>query len=266
MRFPADTAVDWAANKSNHVLFLPKGALHIGLGRDNIHLQAGQCIFLARNTSPEIRTVRASEIVLLDFTNRISLGGHDCLTQIVAGLDSADSRCLPVLDMSEGVAALLGELRPIGSPCYHMLKEYELYMLLTNDYTRDELARFFAPMLHATDDFRTFVINNYVEGDTLDDIAQKANLSKNYFAQRFKQHFGMTPHHWLVKQKVRKLLQMVASGCSDTKVIVEKLGFKNQVGLYLFCRRNLDCTFTELTRKITSDIAKKTACEAGGGF
>lgn len=250
---PASGMIDQITNKFNHVLFLLEGAVHICQGRDNIYLQSGQCMFLSRTGTPEIRATKPSDVVWLDFSNRITLGGHDCLTQVARFTASCE---LPILDMNPAVTTLLDGLRPMDSPCWHILKEYELIITMISVYSREELACFFASILHASDDFRSFVINNYEEDDSLEDIARKANLSMNYFTQRFKQNFGMTPHQWLKKQKARKLLQMVASGCTETKIIVEKLGFKNLTGLYLFCRRNLGCTFTELTRKTPSDIAK----------
>lgn len=260
------TMIDRITNKSNHVLFLLKGSVYVCQGRNNVYLQAGQCMFLARTSMPEIRAAKPSDVVWLDFSNRITLGGHDCLTQVVSRTDLTADRGLPILDMSRTVTTLLDGLQTMDSPCWHMLKEYELFIAMVSDYSREELARFFASILRAGDDFRTFIANNYTEEDTLEDIARKANLSKNYFAQRFKQTFGMTPHQWLMKQKTQKLLQMVASGCTDTKVIVDKLGFKNLTGLYLFCRRNLDCTFTELTQKTLDDITEITINQRGGVF
>lgn len=253
-------------NKANHVLFLLRGAVLVCQGCDNIYLQAGQCMFFSRTTSPEIRATKPSDIVWLDFSNRITLGGHDCLSQVASRGASAADYNLPILDMSDSVATLLEGLQTMDSPCWHMLKEYELFFTMMSGYSREELARFFASILHAGDDFRTFVINNYKKEDTLESIAQKANLSKNYFAQRFKQTFGMTPHQWLMKQKAQKLVQMAAAGCTDTKVVVEKLGFKNLTGLYLFCRRNLGCTFTELTQKSAESISKTPVCQRGGGY
>ena len=254
------------ASKANHVLFLLRGVLLVSLGRDKIYLQAGQCMFFSRTASPEIRAAKPSDLVWLDFSNRITLGGHDCLSQVASRAAPAADSSLPVLDMNDAVATLLEGLQTIDSPCWHMLKQYELFIALANGHSREELGRFFASVLHAGDDFRTFVANNYKEGDTLESIAQKANLSKNYFAQRFKKAFGITPHQWLMKQKEQKLRQMAASGCTDTKVVVEKLGFKNLTGLYLFCRRNLGCTFTELTRKSADCVSKTSVCQRGGGY
>lgn len=263
---PASGMIDRITNKSNHVLFLLDGAVHICQGRDNIYLQSGQCMFLARNGTPEIQATKPSDVIWLDFSNRITLGGHDCLTQVASEAGSTADCGLPILEMNPAVTALLDGLQTMDSPCWHILKEYELFITMASTYFREELASFFASILHAGDDFRSFVRNNYKEGDSLEDIARKANLSTNYFAQRFKQNFGMTPHRWLMKQKARKLLQMVASGCTETKVIVEKLGFKNLTGLYLFCRRNLGCTFTELTQKAPDDIAKDINNQRRGIF
>ena len=65
---PASGLIDRITNKSNHVLFLLSGTVHVNQGRDNIHLQAGQCMFFARNEVPAIQTVTPSDIVWLDFS------------------------------------------------------------------------------------------------------------------------------------------------------------------------------------------------------
>lgn len=242
--------------KANHIIFLIHGALRIEDGQRELFLMEGQCLFIPRSALPRIAAAKPAKIVCLDFSNRIALGGQDCLKKIAATPAKNRSFDIPVLLMTENVRQIVLTDIKFESPCWHMIKQYELFFALYNDYSPDELAGFFANAIHAADDFRLFVANNYKEGDTLDDIARKANLSKNYFAQRFKANFGMTPYQWLMKQKSEKLRQLAAAGCHDTKLIVDKLGFKNPTGLYLFCKRNIGCTFSELIRKCRNDVTK----------
>ena len=246
---PASGMVDRITNKSNHVLFLLEGAVHVCQGRDNIYLQAGQCMFFSRDVLPEIKATKPSDIVWRDFTNRIVLGGHDVLSKVASESAQENDQAFPILEMNDAMRRTLTSMQPVDSPCWHLLWQYELYLYMVNGYTHEELSHFFRPILRANDDFRAFVTNNYTAGDTVDDIARKANLSKSYFFQRFKDAFGISAHQWLIKQKEQKLLQTVASGLTDSKTLVDKFGFKNQAGLYLFCRRHFGCSFSELKQR-----------------
>jgi len=249
---PAAGTIDRITNKSNHVIFLLDGAVHISQGCNSVYLKAGQCMFLPRNASPDIQATKVSDVVWLDFSNRIVLGGHDVLARIamecVQELEESDNT-LPILGMTDTMCRTLSGMQAVDSPCWHLLWHYELYLQMVSGYTTKELALFFRPILQANDDFRAFVTDNYEMGDSLDDIARKANLSKSYFFQRFKQTFGMTAHQWLMKQKEQKFLRMITSGQTDSKVLADKFGFKTQAGLYLFCRRHFDCSFSELKRQ-----------------
>lgn len=257
----ASEIIDRITNQSNHLLFLLEGTIHVCLEGDSIRLQAGQCLFFSRNMRPEVMAIQPSDIVWLDFSNRIILGKHDVLTGVASKCDREDNQAFFVLEMNDAMRSALIRMHPVDSPCRHLLWQYELYMILADGYTVGELAHFFRPILRASDDFRAFVINNYLVKDSLDDIARKANLSKSYFFQRFKRTFGISAHQWQVKQKQRGLLQAIASGITDSKRLADEFGFKSKEGFYLFCRRHFGCSFTELKARAGKIEAKMTSEE-----
>ena len=47
---PASQSIRHISNKSNHILFLIDGSLHVVLENKNIYIQAGQALFFGRNT------------------------------------------------------------------------------------------------------------------------------------------------------------------------------------------------------------------------
>lgn len=55
---PAAGTIDRITNKSNHVIFLLDGAVHISQGCNSVYLKAGQCMFLPRNASPDIQATK----------------------------------------------------------------------------------------------------------------------------------------------------------------------------------------------------------------
>ena len=237
--------------KANHIVFLLEGTLHIHIeGNEHHYLNSGQCMFLPRTQRPDIRAIAPSRVVWLDFSNRLVLGGQDALAStVLSGGRPAEG--IPILPVVPQIERLLTEVQILEMPCYHMLKQYELFFLMKASYSDDELSRFFHAILRPVHDFRAFVESNYANTDTLEDIAGKANLSKSYFIKRFKESFGVSVHQWLVKQKEEQLKKMLAAGKYDTEEMARRLGLKSQKGLYQFCRQRFRCSMTELKERLT---------------
>lgn len=237
--------------KANHIVFLLEGTLHIHIeGNEHHYLNSGQCMFLPRTQRPDIRAIAPSRVVWLDFSNRLVLGGQDALAStVLSGGRPAEG--IPILPVVPQIERLLTEVQILEMPCYHMLKQYELFFLMKASYSDDKLSRFFHAILRPVHDFRAFVESNYANTDTLEDIAGKANLSKSYFIKRFKESFGVSVHQWLVKQKEEQLKKMLAAGKYDTEEMARRLGLKSQKGLYQFCRQRFRCSMTELKERLT---------------
>ena len=240
--------------KANHIVFLLEGTLHIRTKANEHHyLNSGQCMFFPRTQRPDIRAIAPSRVVWLDFSNRISLGGHDALASAAAAASGTrHSEEIPILPIVPQIERLLTEVQTLEMPCYHMLKQYELFFLMKASYADRELACFFNAILRPVHDFRAFVESNYENTDTLEDIAGKANLSKSYFIKRFKESFGISVHQWLVKQKEEQFKKMLTAGKYDTEEMARRLGLKSQKGLYQFCRQRFRCSMTELKERLTA--------------
>ena len=237
--------------KANHIVFLLGGTLHIRTQENEHHyLNSGQCMFLPRTQWPDIRAIAPSRVIWLDFSNRLVLGGHDALASTVLS-GSRPAEGIPILPVVPQIERLLTEVQTLEMPCYHMLKQYELFFLMKASYDDRQLAGFFNAILRPVHDFRAFVESNYANTDTLEDIAGKANLSKSYFIKRFKESFGVSVHQWLVKQKEEQLKKMLAAGKYDTEEMARRLGLKSQKGLYQFCRQRFRCSMTELNERLT---------------
>lgn len=238
--------------KANHIVFLLGGTLHIRTQENEHHyLNSGQCMFLPRSQRPDIKAIAPSCVVWLDFSNRLVLGGHDALASTVLSGDRP-AEGIPILPVLPQIGRLLTEVQALEMPCYHMLKQYELFFLMKASYDDRQLAGFFNAILRPVHDFRAFVESNYANTDTLEDIAGKANLSKSYFIKRFKESFGVSVHQWLVKQKEEQLKKMLAAGKYDTEEMARRLGLRNQKGLYQFCRQRFRCSMTELRERLTA--------------
>lgn len=241
------------SNKSNHILFLIDGSLHVVLENKNIYIQTGQALFLGRNTHPHVYALQDSTIVWLEFSNRVVLGGGDILSKTAAAAAPSQEDDIPVLNLTHTMLDQLRNMQLIESPCYHLIRQYELYISMRSEYSEAQITHFFRSILRAQDDFRAFVENNYSYSDTLEEVAQKVGMSTNHFLRKFKEHFGMTAHQWLVKQKAEKLVKTIQAGETDAKLLAERFGFHSTAGLYLFCRRQVGIIFSQLLQNNTEN-------------
>ena len=66
---------------------------------------------------------------------------------------------------------------------------------------------------------------------SLDQIAQQANLSKCYFSQMFKQSMGISPHQYVLQQRVAKAKELLKQTQMPIANIALECGFANQTHL-----------------------------------
>lgn len=61
----------------------------------------------------------------------------------------------------------------------------------------------------------------------LDELAKNSNLSKYHFLRVFKNHMGLTPHQYILTQRVQKAKELILSG-ENLNYIAHSVGFSDQ--------------------------------------
>lgn len=249
LQLEQDKSLAGIDNNCNHIIFLLQGELNICSGTgNNYYLTAGHCIFLSRESEPLITASSPASVVWLDFSNRLVLCNMDCLDSITAVGVTTDTPT-PVLPIDALLMQMIGGMPMIDTPCYHLLKEYDLFMIMRDRYSEQELSLFFRDILRPARDMRAFVMSNYRKAQSVKNLAWRANLSESTFIRRFRETFGMSVHQWMMKQKERDLCDLIANGERDTNKLAEGIGLENQAGLYQFCRRRFGCSVTEIIKR-----------------
>ncbi|AKG22009.1 helix-turn-helix domain-containing protein [Calothrix sp. 336/3] len=86
-------------------------------------------------------------------------------------------------------------------------------------------------------------IQSHLEQDLgLEELAKLANLSPHYFAQLFKQSMGMTPHQYVIQQRVEKAKELLLQGNLPIADVAYEVGFANQSHLNRHFKRLLGVT------------------------
>ena len=62
---------------------------------------------------------------------------------------------------------------------------------------------------------------------SLDSLAQNVGLSKYHFLRLFKKEFGLTPHHFIINQRINKAYSLITSGMKISQASLEA-GFNDQ--------------------------------------
>jgi AraC family transcriptional regulator len=72
-------------------------------------------------------------------------------------------------------------------------------------------------------------IREHLEGDpTIAQLAQECGLSSGYFARAFRQTVGVTPHQWLLRERVERARGLLSAGHLDLAQIALACGFVDQ--------------------------------------
>ena len=72
-------------------------------------------------------------------------------------------------------------------------------------------------------------VRDHLDGDpTIAQIAQECGLSSGYFARAFRQTVGVSPHQWLMRERVERARQLLSAGRLDLAEIALACGFVDQ--------------------------------------
>lgn len=127
----------------------------------------------------------------------------------------------------------------LNSNMFLELKGRELFILLKEYYTKDELASFLSPMLTRDISFSTFVLNNYTQVKTVNDFARLYACSLSSFEKRFKSVFGTSPYKWMKDRKVNLVFHELNTTNKPIKQIADEQGFPSLPQFNDYCKKHL---------------------------
>jgi AraC family transcriptional regulator len=84
---------------------------------------------------------------------------------------------------------------------------------------------------------------------SLDEMAQSVGLSAGYFSQMFRKSTGETPHHFLLRHRIKRAKEMLRAAEARVLDVAVACGFKTQQHFARVFRRMCGSSPTEYRRQ-----------------
>lgn len=136
-------------------------------------------------------------------------------------------------------ASLMDEYlqRGLGSDLLFENKRQELFVLLFATYPAREIAMFFNPITGSDFKFKEFVVSNYLNAKSVQQLAQMANYSTSGFIKKFSRLFHESPYQWMLRRKAKVILDDIRSSQVPMIEIAFKYNFSAYQHFVEFCKK-----------------------------
>lgn len=250
--YPGDKSYHIVDTQESAIIFVLEGEVYVSCNdaKEVLHT-AGHMSFLPRNANCYTKTVKPCITVSCSFPQSVTLCDKFSFQQLPQYLPDDYTYQFQLLPMHECIVDYCRFVRKrliegLGCTHFHELKQQELFILLRAYYSKEELAKFFFPIISRNQDFKDFVYAHYLKVDNLNEFAALANVSIDTFKRRFKETFGESAHRWCTRQKVELLYRDIAMTEKTLAEIAEQYRFSSVSYLTTFCKQHLGKTPQQL--------------------
>jgi len=78
---------------------------------------------------------------------------------------------------------------------------------------------------------KNFIDDNIDKNISLQEMAEKASLNQSYFSRSFKKKYGLSPHNYILNERVNRSKKLLEKGFDIAQIALE-LGFYDQAHFY----------------------------------
>ncbi len=226
----------------NYMLFIKEGSLLVtNEAFENVPLEKNEMMFAAHNTDFSARVESDTRLLLLSFNNPIHLCENLTMEDLKeTEYEIADSYRLPIDYSMQMVIDSIGFYLEYKIQCRHLHadKQREVFMVLANFYTKQQVAGFLASLFENNQmDFKAFVLKNYQEVKTVEELAKLSKSSVRSLTRKFRIHFGDSPYSWMLKQRSMHIKARLADPKVTISDIVKEFGFSSPAHFTSYCKK-----------------------------
>lgn len=236
------------------LVFVIKGEVEVKYDGDKqVNAVCGK-VFLLPGGKPAVGVAQADSLLLLcAFSSSLKLCSRFSIQQLAKNIPSDMSSDFYFLSLDERLSRFLSLLvdclqEGLGCIHFHLMKRDELFLYLRAGYDKEELARFFYPILGKDMEFKGFVLNYCHTIFDVKSFAAHANMSLSTFNRSFKDTFHDTAKNWLLLRKQEFVKNDIVMTAMPLSEIAEKYHFSSTSYLVTFCKKYFGKTPNELRK------------------
>jgi AraC-like DNA-binding protein len=245
--------------KESTLFFVLSGNIRVSYNEKvALSVETGNVLLLSCGSSVHIQCTEDATLITCPF-HLEKYFTEAFMTELLASPCDNDAVMLSMKGrLPEFVRLLAGYLADqIKMESLHEILKQELFLLLKWYYTKEELARFFYPVMGKDVLFRDFVLKNCLKAETVEALAVLAHYSTSGFVKKFQRYFGESPYKWMLRHKAKRILQDIQLSRKPLKEIAEEYGFSSQSYFYTFCLKQYEKSPSEIRkqgRKLLKEI------------
>ena len=241
---------------SHEIVFLVKGRLSYAVfGYDPVELTEGNLTFVPIGITVSYEAKAECRLFIIRQANGLRLCHAFSIEQLY---DKSEAKDMPEeiipLEFNPRLSHFLSGLMDTytdGLLCSYFFeaKITELFVLLRNYYSDEQLYRLFRPILSPDTEFSEFIRRNHHKYKTINDMADELHLTPVQFSNRFRKVFLQTPREWMQNEKAKRIYTEICSTNNPLKQISDEYGFAVQAHLNRFCKKTFGMTPGEMREK-----------------
>ena len=240
----------------HQILFVLKGKICLSENTTSTTLEAGYFILLPRGHKYTVHIEEDASIVIGWLHNSFIFCENFSIANLYLLNKSIEKHHFTMfpLKMNELLYNLLSDTiiafaAKLNCCYYHDTKQQEFLYYLRAQYSKNDLAAFFAPILSEDTIFIERIHQNIESAKYISDLANATYYSISGFKKRFLKVFGIPPAVWMKKYKAEKIRHEIHCTKKPFKEIAEKYNFCSLSHFTRFCNKMYGITPTKLRKQ-----------------
>lgn len=219
------------------------------------HLHKNEILLIPPRTEAYSNIIESAKVLVLTFNNKVEWVCDNCsLYNYIKHMNKIEYSFHP-LTMTPQIRMFTDVMTDyiqthISCQFLNELKQKELFILLSHNYSSKELCNLLYPMVSNDINFRSNVLKLSQKEQSITELAQNMSMSPRTFSRKFLQEFGEPARHWLLKQKAKNIrLRLLVPGTTIADILLQ-YKFTDMSHFSKFSKEHYGCTPTELIKRL----------------
>ncbi len=241
----------------NSIVFITSGSCRVSSGTFlNTEIADKKILLFPPGAHFQIEFMEKSTIIICHATELVRLCECTPIEKLLPEKSSGHfSPEFNMLDINGQIEGFLNEFikhTNNGLKCiyYSELKNKELFYLLRAYYKKEDLARFFQPLLSNDARFTQFIYKNYRKVNSVQELTELSFYSVSGFKKQFTKVFGVSASEWMREQKAKNIYHELNCSSLTIKELCHKYEFASVSSFNAFCKQHFGLPPGEIRKQL----------------